>query len=214
MRVPFNSCVIAEAMTSASNRVDELRPFQPRLHAHPLRDTDLPCRGVLPSQRESGSNRGPKLKELTYVYRTKLGADGRPVHLGSPIARPGDISALLRSLLEHEPVEVLGVLCLTTRRRIICWHEVSRGSVNATSVDPREVFRAAISVNAAAIIAAHNHPSGDAAPSPDDLRATRKLVDAGSILGVAVLDHVIVGHDTCVSLRAAGVVDFRDHSTS
>jgi DNA repair protein RadC len=84
---------------------------------------------------------------------------------------------------------------------VICWCEVSRGYLNGAPADPCEVFRAALRSHAASIILAHNHPSGDPDASAADLLATRRLIGAGRIVGVSVLDHIIIGGGTFVSLR-------------
>jgi DNA repair protein RadC len=87
---------------------------------------------------------------------------------------------------------------------VIAYHEVSRGTLDATLVHPREVFKAALLSNAASIILTHNHPSGDPTPSPDDHQLTRRLVDAGRLIGVEVLDHIIVGDGRYFSFREGG----------
>lgn len=110
-------------------------------------------------------------------------------------------------MLGFEPVEVVGILCLTTRLGVICYHEVSRGTLNMALVHPRETFRAAILANAAAIVVGHNHPSGDPTPSPEDHRLTTRLCEAGTLLGIEVLDHLIVaGADRFYSFRDAGLL--------
>lgn len=109
--------------------------------------------------------RGPRLRELKYRYQPRADADGRPIYLGPAATNPAAIVPTSKRLLAHEAVDVFGVLCLTTRRRIICWHEVSRGSVDRVSVNVREVFIPALMINAPAIVIAHNHPSGDPEPS-------------------------------------------------
>lgn len=149
------------------------------------------------------------LRELTFAYRTKLDSHGRPVPLGPPVLRPNHVGALLASILEYEAVEVFGILCLTTRRRVICWHEVSRGGIGGVSIQPADVFKAALAINAAAIILAHNHPSGDPEPSTVDVESTTRLTLMGTMIGVEVLDHVIIGQNAYVSLRATGKGGFR-----
>jgi DNA repair protein RadC len=84
------------------------------------------------------------------------------------------------------------------------YHEVSRGTLDTTLVHPREVFKAAILANASAIVVAHVHPSGDPTPSGDDLHLTRQLTAAGTLLGIEVLDHIIVGDGRHVSFREIG----------
>jgi DNA repair protein RadC len=92
----------------------------------------------------------------------------------------------MMTALQDQPGEVFAILCVSTKLRVIAYHEVSRGTLDATLVHPREVFKAALLANAAAIILTHNHPSGDSIPSADDVQLTRRLVDAGALLGVEV----------------------------
>ncbi len=100
--------------------------------------------------------------------------------------------------------ECMVVLILNTRRRIKGHYLVSIGTIDTLLVHPREIFRLAIMVNAAAIVLAHNHPSGDPTPSEADVRVTRELIRAGQLLKIEVLDHVVVGHSTYSSLRSMG----------
>jgi DNA repair protein RadC len=102
------------------------------------------------------------------------------------------------------PVEQFGVLMLDTKHHIIRVKIVSIGSVDQTVVHPREVFREAAVASAAAIILFHNHPSGDPAPSPDDIALTHRLVEAGAIMGIDVLDHLILSDHRYFSMREAG----------
>ena len=125
-----------------------------------------------------------RLRELTLRYSVRTQPDGEPLTLGPTICSPADAAKALVALLADEPTEVFGMLCLTTKRRVIGYHEVSRGQLDATLVHPREVFKAALLANAAAIVVAHNHPSGDPTPSDDDRQLTRRLVSAGELLGV------------------------------
>ncbi|MGO4119089.1 JAB domain-containing protein [Rhizobium ruizarguesonis] len=92
-------------------------------------------------------------------------------------------------------------LFLNTKNRLICKETVSIGSLNAAIVHPREVFRAAIKRCSASLICAHNHPSGDATPSTEDLILTKRLREAGEIIGIEVLDHVIIGGNRFYSLE-------------
>jgi DNA repair protein RadC len=124
--------------------------------------------------------------------------------MGRVLTSPGDAASVLIELLQDEPEEVFAILCVTTKHRVIAYHEVSRGTLDSASAHPREVFKAAILANAAAIILAHNHPSGDPSPSGDDVQLTRRLIDAGEILGIQVLDHIIVGDGRYVSFRELG----------
>ena len=99
------------------------------------------------------------------------------------------------------------VLLLDRKNNVTGINTVAIGSLSATVVHPREVFTPAILDKAAAIILAHNHPSGDPAPSPEDKAMTRKLVEAGKLLGIQVLDHIIVGHERAYSFADAGQIE-------
>lgn len=140
------------------------------------------------------------LREVEIRYRTR---DDCPIpeSLGSPAAA----AAVLAGLLALEIVEVFGILCLNTRHAILCSHLVSRGALDATVVHPREVFRASILAGAAGVILYHNHPSGDPTPSRDDAALTRRLITAGDLVGISVIDHIIVGsHGRYFSFKEAG----------
>lgn len=118
---------------------------------------------------------------------------------------PSDAAKILRRYLEHEDREHFVTLMLDAKNRVIGIHTVSIGTLNAAIISPREVFKAAILSNAASIILGHNHPSGDATPSPEDIQVTETLKKAGAILDIEVLDHVIVGEEgTFCSLKIAG----------
>ncbi len=119
------------------------------------------------------------------------------LQLESPVLdNPGRIAQLLRANNLVKEVETLQVLLLNTRRRLIRIEEISEGTLDTLLVHPREVFRAAISANAAAIVLAHNHPSGDPTPSDADIKVTRDLIRAGHLLKIEVLDHIVLGRAT------------------
>ncbi len=146
------------------------------------------------------------LCELTIRYSVKADATGQPVLIGRTVSTPAASAAALAALLQDEPGEVFGILCLSTKHRVIAYHEVSRGTLDATLVHPREVFKAALLANAASIVLAHNHPSGDPSPSGEDLRITTALAGAGRLLDIEMLDHVIIGRGRWTSLRALGAL--------
>ena len=115
----------------------------------------------------------------------------------SPVLdNPEAVVALLRELNRVKNVETLQVLLLNTRKRLIRVEEVIDGTIDQLLVHPREVFKMAIAANAAAIVLAHNHPSGDPTPSEADIKVTRDLIRAGQLLKIDVLDHVIIGRAT------------------
>jgi len=145
-----------------------------------------------------------RLRELTIRYRAKTDGDGHSTRVPRVLSRPADCAAVLTDLLRDESCEVFGILCLTTKHRLIAYHEVSRGSLDSTLVHPREVFKAALLANAAAIVLAHNHPSGDPTPSPDDVALTTRLRAVGALIGIDVLDHVVIGDHRYVSFQELG----------
>jgi DNA repair protein RadC len=128
------------------------------------------------------------------------------------IDSPAKAAAALREHMRGLDREQFCALLLNTKNALIKRCEISLGSLNASIVEPREVFKEAIAASAAAIILAHNHPSGDPAPSNEDIRITRRLVDAGELLNITVLDHIILGQRTSgrdtdyVSLKELGLI--------
>jgi DNA repair protein RadC len=117
------------------------------------------------------------------------------------IRAPQDAANLLMPLLGHKEQEHFVVLYLDTRNRVLDQEILYKGSLNTSLVRVGEVFRGAVRRNCAGVIVAHNHPSGDPTPSAEDIALTRRLVDAGKLLEVDVLDHVIIGQNRFVSLR-------------
>ena len=117
---------------------------------------------------------------------------------------------LLRPHLLEKKKEHFVALLLDNRHRLIRLSPIAVGSLSATLVHPRELFKEAIAASAAAVIVAHNHPSGDPTPSEQDVELTARLVEAGALIGIEVLDHLILGADGVVSLRAEGVIGSAD----
>ena len=134
---------------------------------------------------------------------------GRRVMARRPAERlqvmgPGDAAAYLMPEYGSRPVEQFGVLLLDTRHRVIRPVLVSIGSQDATPVQPREVFRQAVLASATAVVLFHNHPSGDPQPSQDDVHLTLRMVAAGELMGIAIVDHVILGDGRYCSLKESG----------
>lgn len=120
-----------------------------------------------------------------------------------------DAETLARALIarySHHVQERLGAVFLDSKNRIIREREIYVGTLNSTTVSTRDVLRCALDENAAAVIIFHNHPSGDPAPSGEDLLFTKKMVEAGKLMGVEVLDHLILGANRYVSLKGRGVL--------
>jgi len=119
---------------------------------------------------------------------------------------PEDVAELLLPAMQGAKQEQFTVLLLDTKHRVLKITPVSVGTLDASLVHPREVFREAIASCAAAVIVAHNHPSGDPTPSEEDRRVTERLMAAGQLIGIEVLDHVIVGDDRWVSMKRQNLV--------
>ncbi len=125
---------------------------------------------------------------------------------GDALTSPNETRRFLRAHLRHHPHEVFACLFLDNRHRVIRFEELFRGTIDAASVHPREVVKRALALNAAAVIAAHNHPSGVAEPSQADERITVRLRDALALVDIRLLDHIVIGDGEPVSLAERGVV--------
>lgn len=123
----------------------------------------------------------------------------------SVVAGPEDVVRLLRAPLEGLMQEAVAVLHLGARHQALHVQLVALGGLNAAHVEPREVFRQAVACGAAAIVLAHNHPSGSAEPSEEDIRLTQRLARCAQTLGVELLDHLVIGDGSYVSLRERGL---------
>lgn len=121
------------------------------------------------------------------------------------IHSPQDVANLLLSEMSLLDQEHLRVISLDTRNKIIAISEVYKGSVNTTTVRAAEIFRDAVRHNSPAIVIVHNHPSGDPTPSQEDVSITKELAEAGKLLGIEVLDHIVIGRHTFASLKERGL---------
>lgn len=121
------------------------------------------------------------------------------------IHSPADAAAMVEYEMSALPVEHLRVINLDTRNRVINIENIYVGSLNASTVRVGELFKPAIQRNAASIIVLHNHPSGDPSPSPEDIALTRAIVQAGKLLDIEVLDHLVIGQARWVSLKERGL---------
>jgi DNA repair protein RadC len=131
---------------------------------------------------------------------------GRRLLLAQPEQRPkitcpADVANLLLLEMSHLEQEHLRVVLLNTKNHVLKIPTVYIGSINSSAVRIGEVFKEALKLNAAALIVVHNHPSGDPTPSPEDIAVTRQLIEAGALLDVDVLDHLVIGQGQWVSLR-------------
>ena len=125
---------------------------------------------------------------------------------GGPLESPDAAGAYLRARMTAYRREVFACLYLDARHRVIAFRELFFGSIDSASVHPREIVRAALELNAAAVILAHNHPSGVAEPSSADTAITRRIVTAAELVEVRVLDHLVVGDGEVVSMAARGLL--------
>ena len=148
-------------------------------------------------------------------YKTKLTESKRvelekEVSMNCPdlvsiIRSPEDVAAVGKGFMRiHEnPEEYMYMICMNTKNRIIGVFEISHGTVSSSIVGTREIFQKALLANAVSIILIHNHPSGDPTPSREDIEVTRRISEAGKIIGIDVLDHIVIG-DRYVSLKERG----------
>jgi DNA repair protein RadC len=154
------------------------------------------------SQRGLGEAKAAQIKAAIEL--------GRRLAVESPEERPSinspaDAAALVSYEMSALEQEHLRVILLDTRNRVLEVAEVYKGSVNSSQVHIGELFKPAVRRNAAALIVVHNHPSGDPTPSPDDLAVTRAIIQAGKLLDVEVLDHIVIGQGRWVSLKERGL---------
>jgi len=157
--------------------------------------------------REYGSV-GPKsiakLEAAVELGRRTLAA--RAARKADTVSTPEDVVALIKPLVVGRDRETFFCICLDTKNRWKKVVEVSVGSLAASIVHPRELYVQAVSVSAASVVVCHNHPSGCADPSGADIQLTRRLMRAGDVLGIELLDHVVIGGDEHASLRDLGLM--------
>lgn len=122
------------------------------------------------------------------------------------INTPVDVKNLLMEEMRFLEKEHFKVILLNIKNHVISVEDISVGSLNSSIVHPREVFKPAIRRSSASMILVHNHPSGDPTPSREDIEITRRLIEAGKILGIEVVDHVIIGNGIYISLREKGII--------
>lgn len=161
---------------------------------------------------ESSSEELTQIKGIGPAKALQLHA---AIELGRRVARsalperiritcPQDAADLLTEELRYQREEHFVCLFMDTKNTVIGQKTLSIGSLNASIVHPREVFRAAIQRSSASILCAHNHPSGDPTPSPEDIRLTKRLAEAGELVGIELLDHLVIGDSRFVSLKELG----------
>ena len=122
------------------------------------------------------------------------------------IKTPEDAYELLRNTARGKKKEYFWAIFLDTRNQVIKYSEISVGSLDSSIVHPRELFKAAIAASASSIIAAHNHPSGNPEASQDDIKLSKRLKEAGELVGIDLVDHIIMGEGTFISLKREGLL--------
>lgn len=140
------------------------------------------------------------------LFQVRLVRDRSIITDRKTVNSPEDAYQILYGYFADLPNEHFVALLLNTKNHVIALTPVSEGSLNASIVHPRELFQRAILGNCASVILAHNHPSGDPTPSPEDLELTRKITEAGKVLDITVLDHIIIGDGRYVSLKERGII--------
>lgn len=138
------------------------------------------------------------------IYKVALVREGSQPSVMKSIKNPRNVYEIASTYLEGADREHFVVMMLDTKNQVIGINTVSIGVLSSCPIHPREVFKPAILANAAGIILLHNHPSGDAGPSHEDILLTDRLKEAGEVLGIKVVDHVILGYGTYVSLKETG----------
>ncbi len=156
----------------------------------------------LVASRGIGDAKAAQIKAAIELGRRLAAEKPEQRHL---IQSPEQAAELLRYEMSALDQEHLRVLLLDTRNQLLRIVEVYHGSLNTSLIRISEVFRDAVRDNAAAIIVVHNHPSGDPSPSPEDIAVTRAIVEAGKLLDIEVLDHLIIGQGRFISLKAKGL---------
>lgn len=142
-------------------------------------------------------------KEILDIARTLA---AQRLNRGDALGDPRQVFDYLQALLSHEEREVFALLLLDTGHRVIAFEEIFQGTLDAANVYPREVVKTVLRHNAAAVILVHNHPSGNPEPSQSDRELTQTLKKLLSLVGTRTLDHIVVGHEGCVSMAEEGLM--------
>src|SRR4051794_3269000 len=170
--------------------------------------------GGLPGMEEANPGEFKKIKGIGPAKIAQIKASleiarrigNHKWHPGQSLRSAEDVFRHFRDTLEKEKRELFYVVLLNNKNKKIRDVKISEGSLTASLVHPREVYNPVIRESAAAVIFVHNHPSGDPAPSPEDIEITRRLKEVGEVMGVRVLDHVVIGHDRYFSFNDKGML--------
>lgn len=184
----------AAALALAGRLLRRFGGLRPLLHA---------SAAALVAEPGIGASRSQLIRALPELARRYFEASLAP---GEEIRSPADSEAFLQARIRHLDHEVFCCLYLDNRHRVLRFDELFRGTIDGTSVYPREVVKEALAVNAAAVILAHNHPSGVAEPSQADERITRRIKAALDLVDIRLLDHLIVGDGAATSMAGRGLL--------
>lgn len=197
-----NAELLAITLRTGSGGESALSLAQRLLNRHGLAGLARKPIAELKEERGLGQTKIVQIKAAFELGRRLLAStpDERP-----QIRTPADAANILMSEMALLEQEQLRVMLLDTRNRVLAVPTLYAGSLNTTMIRVSEVFREAIRHNAAALIVAHNHPSGDPSPSPEDVAVTREMIKAGQLLDIEVLDHLVIGQQQFVSLKERGL---------
>jgi DNA repair protein RadC len=153
-----------------------------------------------------GKAKAVQIKAALELGKRLYDPDYGPDEPGKPVQTPEEAYKSMQSKLRGKKKEHFYILCLNTRGRVNDTRQVSIGNLDSSIVHPREVFKDAISTYASTVIFVHNHPSGDLEPSAEDISLTKRLVEAGELLGIPVIDHIIVSDKGYTSLKSRNLI--------
>ena len=165
------------------------RPFEELAQAS---RSELPLTDIAYDRLMAGIELGRRVSEERINYNQKITSTAAAVDFCK-----SHFGRLISDSLQEE----FHVVTLDTKHRMIGTHQITVGTLDASLVHPREVFRAAIRDASSAVLLAHNHPSGDPTPSREDIAVTDRLTEAGKLIGISVLDHIVLGREGCLSIR-------------
>lgn len=158
---------------------------------------------AVPNSRNTEKSTPAKRVDIVTI---KMVRESSILYKERKISSPTDAYKLINEFIDGVDREVMVVCSLSTKNEPISLNLASVGTLNSSLIHPREIFKSSILSNAASIIIAHNHPSGDPTPSSEDINVTHRLKEAGKILGIELIDHIIVGNNQFISLKEKGTL--------
>lgn len=195
--------VLAVVLGQGTRKMNALELAQTLLFVHGgLRNIQEASLEELAKQRGIGPAKAASIKAAVELGK-RIALDTRNK---APIKSPEDVQNIVREQMRYLDREHFRVLYLDRKGGLICMEDVSIGGLHSSLVHPREVFKTAVKRSAASLILVHNHPSGDPTPSQEDIEVTQRLAEAGHLMGIEVLDHVIIGEKDYTSLKSKGVL--------